>query len=108
MMETKHTPRLTADECPDANGFITLRSYDGTANGDTGEQPIATVYDQDHAEFIVQACNAHEDMVESAIEALDALDRDHAIRDGKIVGGTGVKAVRMLVAALAKAKAVQS
>jgi hypothetical protein len=41
------------DNCPDAKGFWTIRPYDGTENGDTSQQPIATVADYDLAKLIV-------------------------------------------------------
>jgi hypothetical protein len=41
------------DDCPDAKGFWTIRTHDGTINGDTTQQPIATVYDLANAELIV-------------------------------------------------------
>jgi hypothetical protein len=34
----------TIDECRDAQGFVTIRRFDGSPNGDTEAQPIATVY----------------------------------------------------------------
>ena len=60
MTAAKHT--LTPwhmDECEDAAGFCTIRRHDGTQNGDTDGQPIATVYQPEDAEMIVCAVNAH-------------------------------------------------
>ncbi len=58
-----HTfPRIQVDGCPDANGFTTLREYDGTDNGNTAKQPIATVYEKhgtQKSDFIVTACNSY-------------------------------------------------
>lgn len=34
----------TVDECEDANGNLTIRPSDGSRNGNTERQPIATVY----------------------------------------------------------------
>lgn len=77
-------PKLQADECPDANGFVTLRPFDGSPNGDTIEQPIATVYDSGHASFIVRACNEygkHADWQKVAIRLKAALDLTNSQRD---------------------------
>lgn len=41
------------DECPDANGHWTIRYADGSANGDTEREPIATVYNREDAENLV-------------------------------------------------------
>jgi hypothetical protein len=41
------------DECPDANGYVTIRLYDGSPNGNTQAPPIATVYDAEVANHIV-------------------------------------------------------
>ena len=37
-------PLLTVDVIPDANGHAVIRRHDGTPNGDTTCEPIATVY----------------------------------------------------------------
>jgi len=52
----------TIDECPDANGFWTIRISDGTPNGDIDSQPIATVYTLEDAERIVQSMNQQGEM----------------------------------------------
>lgn len=54
----KKTKRLVVDSCPDANGFFTIRENDGSEEGNTSIEPIATVYDQDMAERLVYAYNA--------------------------------------------------
>jgi len=55
---TKDKPELiVVDECPDAYGHATIRWADGTENGDLERQPIATVYDWDDAQAIVDAWN---------------------------------------------------
>ena len=55
-MIEQHTPgRWTMDKCPDAHGFSTIRPSDGSINGDTDAQPIATVYRPDHALLIATA-----------------------------------------------------
>lgn len=55
-METKHTPGpWTVDVAPDAGGFSTVRPDNGTCYGDTDQQPIATVYELDHAGLIAAA-----------------------------------------------------
>jgi type VI protein secretion system component VasF len=45
----------TADECVDARGFTTIRPSDGSANGDTDVEPIATVYREADAPLIAAA-----------------------------------------------------
>jgi hypothetical protein len=57
MPETK-TELIVVDECPDTNGHLTIRWADGSDNGDLERQPIATVYDMDDAQAIVDAWNA--------------------------------------------------
>jgi hypothetical protein len=57
--ESPQQLKLQVDECPDANGFTTIRRYDGTSSGDTEAQPIATVYNSKDAQLIVRACNAY-------------------------------------------------
>jgi hypothetical protein len=37
--------RVIVDPISDANGFYTIRWDNGTENGDTESQPVATVYD---------------------------------------------------------------
>lgn len=41
---------LVVDPCPDAYGHWTIRVANGTENGDTEAQPIATVYSEDMAD----------------------------------------------------------
>jgi hypothetical protein len=65
---TKATARLVADACLDADGFVTIRHADGTPNGDTDAQPVATVYDEDQANRIVRAVNSHEALVDVLVE----------------------------------------
>lgn len=47
--------RWTADECLSLGGFVTIRPYDGTPNGDTEAHPIATVYQHQHGAVIAAA-----------------------------------------------------
>ena len=68
---TAHTPKLQIDECEDSRGFLTLRPFDGTPSGNIDVQPIATVYGQDHAAYIVAAANAYPLLQELA----DVLER---------------------------------
>ena len=63
MTEQKHTPPWVADPIDDANGFTTIRIADGSLNGNTEEQPIATVYDEENATFIVRAVNSHYELL---------------------------------------------
>ena len=50
--------KLIVDECLDANGFWTVRVADGTPSGNTQEQPVATFYDRDLAEWFVYHYNS--------------------------------------------------
>lgn len=58
MVDEDHLNLIKVDPCPDANGYATIRWDDGSGNGDTERQPIATVYDWDDAQAIVDAWNA--------------------------------------------------
>jgi len=46
-------PMFQVDECGDADGFSTIRPYDGSVNGDTDTEPIATVFKSEHADMLV-------------------------------------------------------
>ena len=50
--------KWVVDDCPDANGFHTIRIADGTVHGNTEEEPIATVYDEAMAQYIVAHHNS--------------------------------------------------
>ena len=55
----KDKPELIiVDLCSAANGESTIRWADGSENGDTERQPVATVYDHNDAQGIVDAWNA--------------------------------------------------
>jgi hypothetical protein len=58
----KNCPRFilpwVVDECPNDSGHWTIRFADGSPNGDTDRQPIATVYDLYIAEKMVEIHNA--------------------------------------------------
>jgi len=47
------------DPISDANGFHSIRIDDGTENGDTDAQPVATVYKEEDAQKIVNSHNKH-------------------------------------------------
>ena len=53
------TQQWKVDSCPDPNGFATIRPVDPWApdcpHGDTSVDPIATVYNDDHARLIAKA-----------------------------------------------------
>ncbi len=49
---------VTLDPIEDHDGNATIRWHDGSENGDTEKQPIATVYDRDDAQAMVDAWNA--------------------------------------------------
>ena len=56
--EPPATPDLVVvDNCPDAKGFMTLRWADGSDNGNTDVQPIATIYDYEVALLLADAIN---------------------------------------------------
>ena len=48
---------VTIDECPDANGNWTMRFADGTPNGNTEEEPLATFYNLETAKHFVAMNN---------------------------------------------------
>ena len=69
------TPRpWIVDECADYRGFETIRVADGTPNGNTGMQPIATVYNEANAALIVKAVNAHEKLVAAFTAAVERME----------------------------------
>ena len=81
---SKHTPTpYQVDGCADANGFITIRRADGTDNGDTEHQPIATVFRSEDAEFIVRACNARLHQLVACQAAVVRLKAANASRSRK-------------------------
>jgi len=55
-MKTQHTPGpWNKDEQGDANGNFTIRPDDGSTNGDTHAEVIATVYTEEDARLIAAA-----------------------------------------------------
>jgi len=46
-------PKYQIDDCRDANGYFTIRLFDGSDNGDTSEQPIGTIFEEEHADMLV-------------------------------------------------------
>ena len=73
---TQHTPGpWTVDDCPDADGYDTIRLADGTLNGNTEAQPIATAYS--HAALIAAAPAMLEALkaVESEITRLERISK---------------------------------
>ncbi len=81
-----HTPTpWVVDAVSDANGYRTIRTDDGSIHGDTDVQPIATVYRNMvrlNAEFIVTACNAHDDLVET-LERIAATCSSYGNKDAE-------------------------
>ena len=68
---TQHTPGpWTVDDCPDADGYDTIRLADGTPNGDIEAQPIATAYS--HADLIAAA----PDMRQALLDLVNWYDMD--------------------------------
>ena len=71
---TQHTPGpWTVDDCPDADGYDTIRLADGTLNGNTEAQPIATAYS--HAALIA-AAPALLEALRSCLDLLEANESD--------------------------------
>lgn len=54
-MENIKYSSLIVDQCEDAQGNITIRKNDGSENGDTDSQPVATVYEPEYAKIIAAA-----------------------------------------------------
>lgn len=88
------TNMWTVDECPDAYGHWTIRIADGTPNGNTDEQPIATVYNLENAKQIVQEHNnlyaisisaALDGVVLHGVGVLEAINEAEAIGKATIV-----------------------
>jgi len=74
--DAQHTPGpWTVDDCPDADGYDTIRLADGTLNGNTEAQPIATAYS--HAALIAAAPAMLEALkaVESEITRLERISK---------------------------------
>lgn len=61
--------RWTADACPDARGFVTVRFADGSEHGRTDCGPVATVYLDTLAPLVAAA----PDLL-AALELLQALE----------------------------------
>ena len=61
-MNTQTQAKWQVDECEDANGYFTVRPFDGSKTGDIFRQPIATFYDLNFAELAVQAVNERNKM----------------------------------------------
>jgi hypothetical protein len=58
---TKSVPPRAAfvvDRVPDANGHWTIRTGDGSPNGDTGAQPVATFYDRALAKQVARSLSS--------------------------------------------------
>jgi hypothetical protein len=53
----RENSRWIVDPCHDANECWTIRFDDGSTNGDTDSQPIATIYDRHVADLIVNQHN---------------------------------------------------
>ena len=63
MAEHSPTPWVV-DEFDDDNGFQTIRIADGSPNGDTESQPVATAYGDANAEHIVRCVNLHDELID--------------------------------------------
>lgn len=70
-----------ADDCPDAQGFVTIRPDDGHGEPELDAEPIATVYEASHAVLIAAA----PEMLE-ALKAViaDCHEQQIALGDGTI------------------------
>jgi hypothetical protein len=53
-------PPLIIDECPDAQGYSTLRFDDGTSNGDISDPPVATIYRQEFGGILAATPDLYE------------------------------------------------
>jgi hypothetical protein len=81
MPKPSHTPGPWQDDvCLDANGFHTIRQDDGTPNGDTDTQPIATAYTAANARLIAAApslADALRDLLQLLADDHDGYMADH-------------------------------
>ena len=100
-METSHTPGPWKQHATPGKIYASVRGADGRCVADCGSR--SDVIAQANAEFIVRACNAHDDLLE-ALEACErALDEAYfAEPDG--CGCLACESLRKARAAIAKAK----
>jgi hypothetical protein len=75
-------PNLTVDECPDALGFSTIRVADGSPNGDTAADVIATVYLPEFAPIMAAAPAMLEALQDIARHAKAQADNPEASHRG--------------------------
>lgn len=105
---SNHTPGpWNADEQPDAYGYGTIRPCDGTENGDTSAQPIATVYEYANARLIAAA----PDLLAALRAAVEYLGCALAGANLKATGydrEAGVEEYQAALAAIAKAEGRRS
>lgn len=97
------------DDCPDAHGHTTIRIADGTPNGNTEEQPIATVYDDGSARLIAAAPDLLASLREMFSECAAAMvviakhglcqDYEESLKDHGITNGFGVRASQAIAKA---------
>lgn len=71
--------RWKIDECPDANGYWTLREDDGTEHGDT-ETCIATIYGGEIEQGLIESAPRLAEQVRIMREALDEIQRMSGVR----------------------------
>ena len=88
-------PRWTADDCHGANGFITIRPWDGTLHGDTGVNPIATVYEVAHADLIAAAPQMREALEAALLQLMliQTVNSTRAIRKGEVDSSVTLRAL---------------
>lgn len=97
---TPHTPgSWTVDECPDASGFHTVRSADGTPNGNTEAEPIATVYEESDAALIAAAPDLLA-LVRKLCDVAEETTKDIIAFDGAHSLDSAIDAARALLARL--------
>jgi len=78
MPQSHSHQQLTADDCPDANGAITIRLADvDCPHGNTEAQPVATVYDAKYADLFAAA----PDMLEALKQCVVIMNHTGGMRD---------------------------
>lgn len=97
--------RWTIDECADANGYFTIRSFDGTPNGDIHGQPIATVYTHANARLVVAEPESHDANRDCQAAIAEALAEAHRLNDAARETVFNPAVFQLLGSALVKARA---
>ncbi len=104
--ETKHTPTpwfSSADGCigTTEDGFNPIPHYSGMVEMAYYKEPLALA----NAEFIVRACNSHDEMIAAVEECIRAeMNRRAKLLHGSPASDYTNKRIARLVVALAKAR----